>query len=68
MFNFCWVALLVQFYRECEVKNLDSIILGKLQPTDSFEYYDVVTTTTYKSLRGPRAGMICQNHRRRCSL
>jgi glycine hydroxymethyltransferase len=25
---------------------------------DPFEYSDVVSTTTHKSLRGPRAGMI----------
>ncbi|GAA0150760.1 methyltransferase [Lithospermum erythrorhizon] len=35
-------------------------ILGfrKLKTADPFEYCDIVTTTTHKSLRGPRAGMI----------
>ncbi|KAI8003875.1 Serine hydroxymethyltransferase 4 [Camellia lanceoleosa] len=29
-----------------------------LEAADPFEYCDIVTTTTHKSLRGPRAGMI----------
>ena len=32
--------------------------------TNPFDYSDVITTTTHKSLRGPRAGMIFSKARK----
>jgi glycine hydroxymethyltransferase len=37
--------------------HISGLVAGKAIPSP-FEYADVVTTTTHKSLRGPRAGMI----------
>jgi len=37
--------------------HLSGLIAGKAM-NDPFEYADVVTSTTHKSLRGPRSGMI----------
>lgn len=36
----------------------ESCYLWTQEAADPFEYCDLVTTTTHKSLRGPRAGMI----------
>ncbi|XP_010435218.1 PREDICTED: serine hydroxymethyltransferase 5 [Camelina sativa] len=36
----------------------NSALVAAQEATDPFEYCDIVTTSTHKSLRGPRAGMI----------
>jgi glycine hydroxymethyltransferase len=40
-----------------DIAHISGLVATKLHPSP-FEYCDVVTTTTHKSLRGPRAGMI----------
>merc|ERR1711988_2004831 len=40
-----------------DIAHISGLVATKLHP-EPFTYCDVVTTTTHKSLRGPRAGMI----------
>lgn len=40
-----------------DIAHISGIIACKLM-NDPFEYCDVVTSTTHKSLRGPRSGII----------
>merc|ERR1739845_341843 len=40
-----------------DIAHISGLVATKQHPAP-FEYCDVVTTTTHKSLRGPRAGMI----------
>merc|ERR1712226_1796093 len=40
-----------------DIAHISGLVATKQHPSP-FEYSDVVTTTTHKSLRGPRAGMI----------
>merc|ERR1711977_35732 len=40
-----------------DIAHISGLVATKQHPSP-FEYCDVVTTTTHKSLRGPRAGMI----------
>ena len=45
----------------CDMAHFSGLVATK-EISDPFEYCDVVTTTTHKTLRGPRAGMIfCKN-------
>ncbi|XP_042516356.1 serine hydroxymethyltransferase 4-like [Macadamia integrifolia] len=41
----------------CDMAHISGLVAAQ-EAADPFEYCDVVTTTTHKSLRGPRAGMI----------
>lgn len=41
----------------CDMAHISGLVVTKTAASP-FEYCDVVTTTTHKSLRGPRAGMI----------
>lgn len=44
-------------YLHADMAHLSGLIAGK-QMNDPFEYSDVVSSTTHKSLRGPRSGLI----------
>merc|ERR1711988_634914 len=44
-------------YLMADIAHISGLVATKLHPSP-FEHCDVVTTTTHKSLRGPRAGMI----------
>ncbi|TVU25548.1 hypothetical protein EJB05_28047 [Eragrostis curvula] len=41
----------------CDMAHISGLVAAQ-EAANPFEYCDVVTTTTHKSLRGPRAGMI----------
>lgn len=40
-----------------DISHISGLIAAQ-EADDPFEYSDIVTTTTHKSFRGPRAGMI----------
>jgi len=40
-----------------DIAHISGLIASKLM-ADPFEYVDIVTSTTHKSLRGPRSGII----------
>ena len=44
-------------YLHADMAHLSGLVAGK-GANDPFEFADVVTSTTHKSLRGPRSGMI----------
>ena len=44
-------------YLHADMAHLSGLVAGK-SVNDPFEFADVVTSTTHKSLRGPRSGMI----------
>jgi len=44
-------------YLHADMAHMSGLIAGK-QANDPFEYAHVITSTTHKSLRGPRSGMI----------
>eukprot|EP00249_Psilotum_nudum_P006311 c19628_g1_i1 orf=740-2152(-) len=44
-------------YLLCDMAHISGLVAAQ-EAANPFEYCDVVTTTTHKSLRGPRAGMI----------
>ncbi|CAM9653563.1 unnamed protein product [Discosporangium mesarthrocarpum] len=41
----------------CDMAHISGLVVSR-EASSPFDYCDVVTTTTHKSLRGPRAGMI----------
>ncbi|GMP55492.1 hypothetical protein CsSME_00020298 [Camellia sinensis var. sinensis] len=41
----------------CDMAHISGLVAAQ-EAADPFEFCDIVTTTTHKSLRGPRAGMI----------
>lgn len=51
------IADKVNCYLMCDMAHFSGLVAGK-QLESPFPYCDIVTTTTHKTLRGPRAGMI----------
>lgn len=51
------IADLVGAYLLCDMAHISGLVVSRVADSP-FKYCDVVTTTTHKSLRGPRAGMI----------
>ena len=51
------IADSVGAYLMADIAHISGLVATKLMASP-FEHCDVVTTTTHKSLRGPRAGMI----------
>ena len=54
------IADSVKAYLLCDMAHISGLVAAQVH-NDPFEYCDIVTTTTHKSLRGPRAGMIFAN-------
>ena len=54
------IADKVKAFLVCDMAHYSGLVASGLAASP-FEYCDVVTTTTHKSLRGPRAGMIFYN-------
>jgi len=49
-------------YLHADMAHISGLVAAK-EANNPFEYADVVSTTTHKSLRGPRSGMIfCKSH------
>ncbi|CEG73925.1 Putative Serine hydroxymethyltransferase [Rhizopus microsporus] len=44
-------------YLMCDMAHISGLIAGK-EALSPFDYCDIVTTTTHKTLRGPRAGLV----------
>ena len=51
------IADKVGAYLVCDMAHISGLVAAE-EAAQPFEYCDIVTTTTHKSLRGPRAGMI----------
>ncbi|KAK9797433.1 hypothetical protein WJX73_003651 [Symbiochloris irregularis] len=51
------IANKVGAYLLCDMAHISGLVAAE-EAAQPFEYCDIVTTTTHKSLRGPRAGMI----------
>ncbi|XP_065838974.1 serine hydroxymethyltransferase, mitochondrial-like [Oscarella lobularis] len=47
----------VNAYLMCDIAHISGLMAGNVIPS-AFDYADIVTTTTHKTLRGPRAGLI----------
>jgi len=45
-------------YLMSDMAHISGLVAAGITGTNPFDYSDVITTTTHKSLRGPRAGMI----------
>ena len=45
-------------YLMADMAHISGLVAAGVTKTNPFEYSDIVTTTTHKSLRGPRGGMI----------
>jgi glycine hydroxymethyltransferase len=51
------IADINKSYLLCDMSHISGLVATKIM-NNPFEYCDIVTTTTHKTLRGPRAGMI----------
>lgn len=55
--RFCEIAQKVGAITMFDIAHIAGLIVGKALP-NPIPYFDIVTTTTHKTLRGPRGGMI----------
>jgi len=55
--NFCQIAKKVKAISMFDMAHIAGLIAGRAIPSP-VPYFDIVTTTTHKTLRGPRGGMI----------